>query len=364
METQNILSIIFSIAVLVGVFFTLSSSGMIKIEGITHKTEISIESKESFSKGEQAVFEVKAENFTGIKKMIYVSPYKTEEKTCNSQQCDAVFTETFEKTGLFFVEIRLELADNGKMTEKKKIQVIEGEKKCSDGTVFGYCSKETLKYCSNGKLEDNCRECGCEKGTCIEGKCIKEEVLEIKEVYLAKKFVKPGQKTEIVLEKEEGSEGQNEFTVEWIKEGRTEKTEKLNAELSSCIKCSLQAESPEKEGVYKLNFSYKENVFSLGEIVVRNDLTAPAKPTGFIARKSNGKILLGWNSNAEDDLMEYLIYRSSEDTTAYTAYVYAKTIGRNETGTEIEMLETNYFYLVAVDYYGNKSGPSEVIEAK
>ncbi|MBU2099661.1 hypothetical protein KKG83_05510 [Candidatus Micrarchaeota archaeon] len=364
METQNILSIVFTIAVIVGIFFTLSSSGVIKIEGITHKAEINIESKESFSKGEQAVFEVKAENFAGIKKMIYVSPYKTEEKTCNSQQCDAVFTETFKKTGLFFVEIRLELADNGKMTEKKKIQVIEGEKKCSDGTVFGYCSKEKPKYCNNGKLEENCIKCGCEQGTCIENKCLAEEALEIKEVYFAKKFVEPNEKTEIILEKEEGSQGQNEFTVQWVKEGKTEKTEKLNAELSSCIKCSLYANSPEKEGIYKLNFSFKEKVFSLGEVVVRNDVTAPAKPTGFIARKSNGKILLGWNSNNEDDLMEYLIYRSSEDTTAFTTYVYAKTVDKKETGTELEIMATNYFYLIAVDYYGNKSEPSEVIKAK
>tara|TARA_Y100000294_G_C8561911_1_gene339400 strand:+ start:523 stop:1341 length:819 start_codon:yes stop_codon:yes gene_type:complete len=42
--------------------------------------------------------------------------------------------------------------------------------KCSDNTPYGECSIEKPAYCDNGKLVDNCFECGCEQGEmCGEG---------------------------------------------------------------------------------------------------------------------------------------------------------------------------------------------------
>jgi len=363
MKLMSLLQIVFSVFVLIAVVFSLQEFGIINSDS---NAKIIINSKESFSKGENAVFEVKVNHSSEIKKIIYSSPNKTEEKICNSTECVAVFSEIFDKTGILLIEIKAEIENSKEITGKKKIQITEEGKKCSDGTFFGSCSTEKPKYCNNGKLEENCEECGCGKGECIENQCIFEGIIETKGIFLEKKFFKPEEEINLIIETKEISKGEYEFTVEWKENSRTEKTENLTKKID-CTECQknfvLKITTPEKKGIYSVNLTYKENVYSVEGVNIRNDATAPAKPIGVAARKSDGKILIAWNQNQEDDLMEYRIYRSKEDNQAYTAYVFAESIEKEKTGAELEMLATNYFYLTAVDYYGNESEPSEVIEA-
>jgi len=53
--------------------------------------------------------------------------------------------------------------------------VCEQIRKCADGSIYGECSFLKPKYCENGKLVDSCELCGCDQGeVCSEGKCLKE----------------------------------------------------------------------------------------------------------------------------------------------------------------------------------------------
>jgi hypothetical protein len=363
MRMFDLLSIMLSIVIVVAVFISLSSMGIIQIEGLTQKTEIEINSKESFEKGELAVFKVKAKNPMGIKKIIYVSPNKKEEKKCNSKECNAEFNEIFQKKGILLIEIKVLLENDKKETKKKRIQVTEKGNKCIDGTLFGECSTKKPKYCSNGKLEDNCELCGCEKGKCIEKKCLYTGILEIEKIWTEQKFFKPGQRIDLTVKAKENPKGEFSFEIEWERKGKTEKKEEKTKKIDSS-EFKIQTISPEKEGEYSIKLIYEGNSYSVNEITIREDSTPPAKVTGLTARKEKGKILLAWNPNKEDDLMEYRIYRSKEDNMAYTTYTHAKTVQGNLSGIELEEWKTNYFYVIAVDYFGNESEPSEVIEAR
>jgi len=366
MKAMYLVVMIISVAVLAVIFSVLTSEGLINITG--QKESIEINSKESFQPGEKAVFEVKAKAASDIKKIIYVSPNKKEENICNNgKECSALFTETFEKAGALVIEIKAELQNGKELTEKKKIQIMETGKKCSDGTIFNSCSKEKPKYCNNGKIENNCEVCGCSQGECIGKECVYGSELEIQEIFLSQEFFKPSQQVNIIIKSEDIPEGKFEFTIEWKKGSEIEKTEEKTGEKNcTCKKTTLpiQVTAPEEEGNYEINLIYKEQVYSVEGITIRNDSTAPKPPNGVLAIKIDGKILIAWNPNTEDDLMQYKIYRSKENTNAFTTYVFAATAGKEETGKELEIWESNYFYLTAVDYFGNESAPTAIIEAQ
>ncbi len=365
MEIKNIFSIILSITVFLGVFFTLSSAGIINVKGITTESKIEIKSKESFEKGEKALFEVNAESSFLIKKIVYLSPEKTKEKECSKTECSVEFTEIFQKTGVYMIEMKMILDNGNQINKKKKITVIETEKKCIDGTLFGECSKQKPNYCNNGKLEKNCEKCGCNEGECINGKCIHQETFEIKRISIEKKFVKPNQKISLIVDAEKIPAKEFNFIVEWIKNNSTQKTQKITKNLcSSCSKIfSAELTAPEKEGEYIIEIKNTGKVFEITGIKVKNDSIAPSAPTGITARKTDGKILIAWNANPEEDLKEYRIYRSKEDSQAFTAYVLNAVSSKEETGKELELWQTNYFYLTAVDWYGNESNPSAITKA-
>lgn len=352
MNSMNLISIIASIAIIIAVFF-VAEENLINFGNI--KTQIEIQSKENFEKGENAEFTIKAESEKEITKIIYVSPAKTEEKNCGKKTCNLAFNEIFTEKGVFFIEIQIETGGKT-FSEKKKIYVTDTAKKCSDGTVFWQCSANKPQYCNNGSLEYNCEKCGCSQGECINNKCSYQETADISGISIEKTFFKPNQEIKINLNSKQN--GLIEVVIEWRTGNKTEKTETKNTSLNY-----VQSVSPSKEGTYELNLSFAEKVFSVENITIRNDSTPPKTPEGVTASKRDGKILIAWNPNNEDDLMEYRIYRSKEDNQAFTTYTMAGTAEKNETGKELEIWSTNYFYVVSVDYYNNNSEPSTIIEA-
>ncbi len=352
MNAMNLISIIASIAIIIAVFF-VANENIVNFENT--KTQIEIQSKENFEQGENAEFIINIESGKEITKIIYISPTKREEKNCGKKTCVLTFKEIFTEKGVFFIEIKVEI---GKETfsEKKKVYVNAAGKKCSDGTAFGLCSLNKPQYCNNGKLEYNCEKCGCEQGECINNKCSYSGTTEITGISLERTFFEPNQEVKINLNSKENS--LVNVVIEWKKDNKTEKTETKNTSLNYVLSVS-----PPKEGVYELNLVFEEKVFSVENITIRNDSTPPKTPEGIIASKRNGKILIAWNPNTEADLMEYRIYRSKEDNQAFTTYTMAETASKNETGKELEIWSTNYFYITSVDYYGNTSKPSAIIEA-
>lgn len=105
--------------------------------------------------------------------------------------------------------------------------------------------------------------------------------------------------------------------------------------------------------------SLNSNMIELAPV----DTYAPAPPNLAPPGPAPGRLALFWAANTEPDIAGYLIYRSSEATeprrwTLLTPEIYTRT---TYTDANVETGKTYYYYVVAVDTAGNKSGPSETV---
>ncbi len=84
------------------------------------------------------------------------------------------------------------------------------------------------------------------------------------------------------------------------------------------------------------------------------DETPPAAPTGLAATGSFGAVILDWDSNAEDDLANYNVYRAESAGGPYDLLAEAVTASAY---TDMDVVNgTEYFYVAtAVDGSGNES---------
>jgi fibronectin type 3 domain-containing protein len=94
------------------------------------------------------------------------------------------------------------------------------------------------------------------------------------------------------------------------------------------------------------------------------DPIPPSEPTGLIAEAGDQQVSLNWNPGSEIDLSHYAIYRAPGVTT-----VLGDSIGR-VLPPESAYLDQNLpndsivsYRIIAVDFSGNRSGPSEVVSA-
>jgi len=91
------------------------------------------------------------------------------------------------------------------------------------------------------------------------------------------------------------------------------------------------------------------------------DVVAPAKPTGLIFTAGNGQVTLDWADNAEADLLEYEVYRSTA-TPVTIDNAHQINITSVTTSAFTDSAATNgvkYYYAVtAVDTSGNESTAS------
>lgn len=91
------------------------------------------------------------------------------------------------------------------------------------------------------------------------------------------------------------------------------------------------------------------------------DRTAPAAPKGVEDNWAIGnptKITLYWDGNAEPDLAEYRVYRSTSRPVALTAANRLASSGGGYSGPLPQTGHTYYYVVTAVDTHGNESAPS------
>lgn len=96
-----------------------------------------------------------------------------------------------------------------------------------------------------------------------------------------------------------------------------------------------------------------------------SDLTPPSAPTNLTATASDGQVELDWDDNAEPDLQDYNIYRS---TTSGSSYILIDSVsGAPPASDYIDTTVTNedtYYYVVtAVDAALNESDASDEVSA-
>lgn len=92
-----------------------------------------------------------------------------------------------------------------------------------------------------------------------------------------------------------------------------------------------------------------------------NDTTPPAPPTGLVAVPEDGRVLLSWNANTEDDLGSYEIGRSLSAGGPHT--VIAQTGATSYADDGVQNGTTYYYVVMAVDVNRNTSDASEEVEA-
>ncbi len=88
------------------------------------------------------------------------------------------------------------------------------------------------------------------------------------------------------------------------------------------------------------------------------DMTPPAMPTGLTALYSNGEMLLAWDDNAEGDLHEYRLWRSTASGKDYRL-LDMNVDGSGYTDTGVVAGVTYYYEVQAVDTSDNASPRSD-----
>jgi hypothetical protein len=95
---------------------------------------------------------------------------------------------------------------------------------------------------------------------------------------------------------------------------------------------------------------------------VSSDTSAPAMPSGMVARGYERHVELSWHPNAEPDLLRYVVSRSS-DGRSFTPIA----IQKGHLGRFVDFLgapgKTAYYRITAVDVAGNESPASTVVSA-
>lgn len=94
------------------------------------------------------------------------------------------------------------------------------------------------------------------------------------------------------------------------------------------------------------------------------DVYPPSAPTAVSIAASPGKLSIFFPSNPEKDVVGYYIYRSTDQNiplknwTKITPELLTRTTYQD---SNVETAQRYYYYVTAVDKYGNESKPSEVI---
>jgi len=91
------------------------------------------------------------------------------------------------------------------------------------------------------------------------------------------------------------------------------------------------------------------------------DNIAPAAPTGLLAVVIDESIELSWNVSPDDDFHYFILEKSTDSE--FDDYETIETIDTTYTDTECEINLTYYYHLAAVDYTGNLSEYSGIVES-
>ncbi|GEM_PF-2663213 len=339
-------------------------------------------SKEVFAENEAVELTV---NATGqnISKIKVLSEGTFQETPCSGNSCTHTFSLSFPSKGIYFVEAEA-IGENFSRKEKVTVRITGSAKTCIDQTPFGECSENLPFYCAQGNLEENCTQCGCpESMECTEKKCIPAragiEVGGLKESV----FAAPKANVSFLVEAKaagqkilQGASYRMEAqllsgTKSVVVEKYFSTTKDLKAGDAEEIAINFEGKEL-ASGAYSLvvrifgNELLSEKKFENALTVREPDSTAPAAPVwaGYALENGNTAIVLNWQPNTEDDLKEYRVYKNTQENSAFITYSVKETVTSGTTSMTVDglMQGKHFFVLKAVDWFGNESGFSGVLE--
>jgi hypothetical protein len=354
-------------------------------------------SNNSIGVNEKISVNVKARDESGLSFLIIESGNKTESFNCeNKRVCSANFELYFVSPGLYSIKLTVVSSNGKKIERKEKVFVLDTLKKCSDGTLFGECSKTKPFFCDNGVLKSNCNKCGCSNDLeCLEnGECSSKQVIpEIfsLSVLNGDSFFKEGQELKLLLGVKSSEKifsgtsfkvfleflcnnqvvqknfhtilfdsdvlPETEIFFEIIGREDSVRPFIVSNKCDYDVRVSLFNVSTE---IFDENFLTQklfENVFSVIE-----DNEAPSAPSGLKAELSGEKVVLSWNANSESDLSHYVVYKSNQVSEIFISY--EKLLETTENSVELTGLGkgTHFFVVTAVDFVENESEYSNVAQ--
>lgn len=93
------------------------------------------------------------------------------------------------------------------------------------------------------------------------------------------------------------------------------------------------------------------------------DREAPPRPTGLVAQSERGKIVLRWKAVEAEDLQGYAVERATSPDGPF-ATVFVDLVTKAEADEKVETEITYHYRVVAVDFAGNRSAPSELAKVR
>lgn len=341
--------------------------------------------KQQIAEGEELVVRVEAQG-TGIASIgISLNGKQVEEVECGQTPCSHEFRKIVSDIGAYQLAAFAFSAEGKRVEESRVVYVAPQENTCIDNSRYGSCGKEKPFYCLEGKLVEKCSECDCDSGfECVEEKCSASSLpLEIASLNAGSSFIKPGTYIDVFFELQNNTEeiarAGAHYTIEVVfyspsNEQRFTESIQLEQELLQGKRAAKKVSGKEfvlEEGNYSLSAALldaSENIVSrfesLEKIVARDDFSAPAAPTGVSAVFVQGKALLSWNQNSEDDFAAYRVYKSSEVQATFISYSFS--LETNLNSVEITGLEggKHFFVVTALDHFGNESVFSDVVSVE
>ncbi|MBP7653962.1 carboxypeptidase regulatory-like domain-containing protein, partial [Candidatus Dependentiae bacterium] len=101
-------------------------------------------------------------------------------------------------------------------------------------------------------------------------------------------------------------------------------------------------------GEFSFNFTINNGSFS-------DDTSAPSSPTGIIADAGIGQAVIRWTANAEQDLSGYNVYRSQTSGSGFVKINGPLLTSLQFTNYALQLNQTYYYVVTAVDKAGNES---------
>jgi len=373
------------------IFFFLPLPDFYAQEGL-ELTNIAIE-KEEFSVGEKVGIDLAAKSGSGVKEIVIEGEGVMERIDCGMQQeCVKRVELVFKNIGNYSLKIKAIDSTDQIVEEPLFIRILDSGKRCADQTLFGQCSSNKPFRCVDGEMLSDCERCGCgwelkcEKGVCV-GQPIKldiagfsaveERVLEDEKIefnlklgapekpeklkgvsYKLKLDLESGEERavryfDIVLGESSGCCGDEEFIINDFISGAT-----ISAgNYSATVSLLNPLEADENKAVFDSIFLEEfVSVFERDEI-------APIKPLNLRGVRSDEGIELSWNSNSEEDLAYYKIYKSTDVEELFILYNHFESVDFEENSLSVSVPdgERVYFAITAVDLSGNESEYSENI---